>query len=41
MDLHTAYGPYAKLQQKDGIHPTAKGAEKLAELVMAVLQEKR
>lgn len=40
IDLHTAYMPYARFQQKDGIHPTAKGAEKLAELIATSLQEK-
>jgi acetyl esterase/lipase/lysophospholipase L1-like esterase len=41
IDLHTDYAPYSSLQQEDGIHPTAKGAEKLAELIAPTLLKGR
>lgn len=40
IDLHTQFH-YPELMQGDGIHPTAKGAEKMAEIVFAALREKR
>jgi len=36
IDLHTLYN-YSDLMQKDGIHPTAKGAGKMAEIIYEVL----
>ena len=36
IDLHTLYN-YSDLMQKDGIHPNAKGAEKMAEIIFDVL----
>lgn len=39
LDLHTAFAPYAGLMQQDGIHPTAKGASKLAEIIATALKK--
>ena len=33
IDLHTKYAPYGELMQADGIHPTAEGAAKMAEII--------
>ena len=33
IDLHTKYAPYSELMQADGIHPTAEGAAKMAEII--------
>ncbi len=39
IDLHTKYAPYGELMQADGIHPTAEGAAKMAEIIAEDLSE--
>lgn len=39
IDLHTEFAPYGNLMLDDGIHPNAKGAEKLAELIAKALNQ--
>ena len=39
IDLHTAFAPYGNLMLDDGIHPNAKGAEKLAGLIATALSQ--
>lgn len=41
IDLHTLFAPHADLMQKDGIHPTDKGAAKIAEIVAEAVLEKK
>lgn len=41
IDLHTLFAPHANLMQKDGIHPTDKGAAKIAEIVAEAVLEKK
>lgn len=36
MDLHTAF-TFADMMQRDGIHPTAKGAGKIADIIYTAL----
>jgi len=40
IDLHTAFAPYGKLMQADGIHPTAEGAAKMAEIICESICQK-
>ena len=36
MDLHTAF-TFADMMQRDGIHPTVKGAGKMADIIYTAL----
>lgn len=40
IDLHTAFAPYGRLMQADGIHPTAEGAAKMAEIIRESICQK-
>ena len=39
IDLHTSY-TYGDMMQKDGIHPNAKGAEKMANIIFEAIEKK-
>ncbi len=39
LDLHTSFSPYSSLMQQDGIHPTDKGAAKLAEIIATEIKK--
>jgi len=39
LDLHTSFSPYINLLQQDGIHPTAMGAAKLAEIIATEIKK--
>ena len=41
IDLHTLYASEGKKMLSDGIHPDAKGAARIAELVAAALKEEK